>query len=401
MGPGLMPIRTTTTHRNIVSSQHATTVGQTNSHPCNPCPTPLHPPPTSTRNPDLGRGARARHRVVGGPHDARWRIDRVVLGHLLHPFDVLQAVRSGPGPLGRRHAVQRRQVVPVADHLLARCADRVAAVLGRPLVGPPAGVAATAPQQLPEEYSPAMLRAHEFLRQQGWQHDIRLRSNPYTLVHDCEGQTMFEHISQSPARATRLNDAMVAEDSLLAEIGLYPFAQALGPLAHPDTPTIIDVGGGRGHILKQLRTSLPDLPGRFILQDRASVLADNGPDMTAHAIEPMAHDFFQPQPVQGALVYYIRRVLHDWPDDEVRQILTHLAAAMDRETSRILITETIIPEVGATATNAYMDLTMMTFGGRERTAKHFAQLLDLAGLRLAHVWKASGVPMVVVEARLK
>lgn len=276
-----------------------------------------------------------------------------------------------------------------------------------------------------DEYSPAMLRAHEYFSQQGWQHRIELRRNPFTFVHGCDGQTMFEHISQSPARATRLNDAMVAEDSLLAEIGLYPFGSTLSPLAQPDIATIVDVGGGRGHILRQLKESLAGIPGRYILQDRESVIADNGPEMESHGIEPMAHDFFNPQPVQGkqpptiptapsigrtntfigyitgALVYFIRRVLHDWPDEEVRQILAHQADAMDRERSRILITETIIPEIGATATNAYMDLTMMTFGGRERTVKDFAHLFELAGLRLANVYKAPGVPMVVLEARLK
>ncbi|CAK48240.1 uncharacterized protein An11g00070 [Aspergillus niger] len=252
-----------------------------------------------------------------------------------------------------------------------------------------------------DEYSPAMLRAHEYFSQQGWQHRIELRRNPFTFVHGCDGQTMFEHISQSPARATRLNDAMVAEDSLLAEIGLYPFGSTLSPLAQPDIATIVDVGGGRGHILRQLKESLAGIPGRYILQDRESVIADNGPEMESHGIEPMAHDFFNPQPVSGALVYFIRRVLHDWPDEEVRQILAHQADAMDRERSRILITETIIPEIGATATNAYMDLTMMTFGGRERTVKDFAHLFELAGLRLANVYKAPGVPMVVLEARLK
>ncbi|KAI2938937.1 hypothetical protein CBS147343_7506 [Aspergillus niger] len=252
-----------------------------------------------------------------------------------------------------------------------------------------------------DEYSPAMLRAHEYFSQQGWQHRIELRRNPFTFVHGCDGQTMFEHISQSPARATRLNDAMVAEDSLLAEIGLYPFGSTLSPLAQPDIATIVDVGGGRGHILRQLKESLAGIPGRYILQDRESVIADNGPEMESHGIEPMAHDFFNPQPVSGALVYFIRRVLHDWPDEEVRQILAHQADAMDRERSRILITETIIPDIGATATNAYMDLTMMTFGGRERTVKDFAHLFELAGLRLANVYKAPGVPMVVLEARLK
>lgn len=150
-----------------------------------------------------------------------------------------------------------------------------------------------------DEYCPAMLRTHEFLRQHQWQDRMGLRSNPYTLVHHCEGQTMFEHISQSPERLTRLNNAMVAEDSLLAEIGLYPFVERLSPLAQADQPTIVDVGGGRRHIVRQIKQNTPSLAGRFILQDRASVISDNGPEMTRHGIEPMAHDFFTPQPVKG------------------------------------------------------------------------------------------------------
>ncbi|RAH69987.1 O-methyltransferase [Aspergillus aculeatinus CBS 121060] len=227
-----------------------------------------------------------------------------------------------------------------------------------------------------DEYCPAMLRTREFLRQHQWQDRIGLRSNPYTLVHHCEGQTKFEHISQSPKRLTRLNNAMVTEESLLAEIGLYPFVERLSPLAQADQPTIVDivdVGGGRGHIVRQIKQNTPSLAGRFILQDRASVISDNGPEMARHGIEPMAHDFFTPQPVKGELVYYIRR------------ILTHLAAAMDREKSRLLIMETILPEVGATMAHAYMDHTMMTFGGTERTAKDFTRLFDAAGLRLVQV----------------
>jgi hypothetical protein len=102
----------------------------------------------------------------------------------------------------------------------------------------------------------------------------------------------------------------------------------------------------------------------------------------------------------GALVYHARRVFHDWPDDEVIQGLKNLAAVMD-ENSRVLITEFIMPEVGATMANAYMDLTMMTFGGVERTEKNFAHILEVSGLKLRKIWRAPGVPVGVVEGRLK
>ncbi|KAM0120027.1 hypothetical protein ACP6JC_003259 [Aspergillus fumigatus] len=270
-----------------------------------------------------------------------------------------------------------------------------------------------------DEYCPPMLRNHEFLARNNWKNTMTLTDNPYTHVHNCTGQTMFDYISQFPERLSRLNDAMMAQDSALVVHGLYPFTQELGPLARDDGVTIVDVGGGRGHILRQIRETEPDLKGRFILQDRPIVIEENGRELESHGIEPMAHDFFQLQPVKGmgplpvpsfpdclrlngigALVYYVRRVFHDWPDDEVRQILVNLAAAMAQH-SRILIVEFIMPEVGATMSNAYMDHTMMTFAGVERTEKNFASLLDQAGLKLVKTWRAPGVPVGVVEARLQ
>lgn len=74
---------------------------------------------------------------------------------------------------------------------------------------------------------------------------------------------------------------------------------------------------------------------------------------------------------------------------------------MDRDRSRVLITEYIVPEVGSTMSIAWMDHTMMTFGGVERTEKDWVRLLDTSGLRLVKVWRAKGVPVGVVEARLK
>ncbi|GAB1198414.1 hypothetical protein APSETT444_007733 [Aspergillus pseudonomiae] len=253
-----------------------------------------------------------------------------------------------------------------------------------------------------DEYFTPMLKNHEFLRRQNWQNNFRLRNNPYTFVHNCEGETMFEHISKFPDRFTTFNEAMVAQDSGLIAIGLYPFVEELSSLASEDTATIVDVGGGRGHILRQIKESAPELRGRFILQDQASVIADNGMETQPLGIEAMAHDFFQPQPIKGALVYYIRRCLHDWPDEpESRQILENLAAAMDPERSRALITEYILPEVGSNMFHAWMDHTMMTFAGRERTEKDWERLLDMSGLRLVKVWRAPGIPVGVVEARLK
>ena len=104
----------------------------------------------------------------------------------------------------------------------------------------------------------------------------------------------------------------------------------------------------------------------------------------------------------GALAYYFRRIFHDWPDEpESKKILQNNAAVMDRERLRVLITEFIVPETGNSMLPAWMDHTIMTFGGMERTEKDFARLLDISGLKLVKVWRAPGTPVGEVEARLK
>lgn len=48
------------------------------------------------------------------------------------------------------------------------------------------------------------------------------------------------------------------------------------------------------------------------------------------------HDFFQSQPVTNASVFYLRTVLHDWPDSLALNILQHLRDAAQPETRLII-----------------------------------------------------------------
>lgn len=144
-----------------------------------------------------------------------------------------------------------------------------------------------------------MLRNYDWQKQNGWKHRYTLHNNPYTTTMNCQGETMFEHISKFPDRFTRFNDAMQGADSSLMTVDLYPFEKELGRLASDDTVTLVDVGGGRGHITRQIKDTFPGLRGRFILQDRPSVIEDNGKEIKSHGIEAMGHDFFNPQPVKG------------------------------------------------------------------------------------------------------
>lgn len=58
----------------------------------------------------------------------------------------------------------------------------------------------------------------------------------------------------------------------------------------------VDIGGGLGQRSKQLRQAMPDLPGRFVVEDMQISSEQRG---TGDGVELCGHDFFQEQPVKG------------------------------------------------------------------------------------------------------
>lgn len=84
----------------------------------------------------------------------------------------------------------------------------------------------------------------------------------------------------------------------------------------------------------------------------------------------------------GARFYYLRAVLHDWPDNRCQIILSKLKGAMN-EKSRILIEEMVLPNSGVDWAATHTDLTMMaSFAANERTQDQWEKLFDSAGLMI-------------------
>ncbi|PCH41150.1 S-adenosyl-L-methionine-dependent methyltransferase, partial [Wolfiporia cocos MD-104 SS10] len=107
----------------------------------------------------------------------------------------------------------------------------------------------------------------------------------------------------------------------------YPW-EALG------SSTIVDVGGGAGGTSLDLARRFPNL--HFVVEDLPSTIQQAQAVWTREYPEALQrgrvklvpHDFFTEQPVKGAEVYFLRAILHDWPDDQCVTILSHLRAAM-------------------------------------------------------------------------
>jgi hypothetical protein len=123
-----------------------------------------------------------------------------------------------------------------------------------------------------------------------------MTENPFTWGNGKLGSSFFEIISQDPRRIKQFDVAMSTQDHTLPVLGMYPFGEELVNL--PDLgnrPLIVDIGGGRGQSLLQIKEKWPELRGRMILQDRPLVL-NSFPELPG--IEKMPHDFFTEQPVK-------------------------------------------------------------------------------------------------------
>lgn len=104
----------------------------------------------------------------------------------------------------------------------------------------------------------------------------------------------------------------------------------------------------------------------------------------------------------GARAYHLRAILHDWPDDKCQQILKHIVIAMRPGYSKLLLSESILPDRGARAFPAALDVQMMALhAGRERTEGQWRSLLASVGLCVIGVWQkvvgGEGVIEAVIE----
>ena len=95
----------------------------------------------------------------------------------------------------------------------------------------------------------------------------------------------------------------------------------------------------------------------------------------------------------------MHRILHDWPDEECRQLLSNTVRAMDLD-SVLLIQDIVIPNTRAGHHAVYMDILMMfNVGGIERSAEEWEALVESVGLEIVKLWPAQ--QEAVIETRLK
>lgn len=105
---------------------------------------------------------------------------------------------------------------------------------------------------------------------------------------------------------------------------------------------MVDIGSGIGgtsiplaNMFPHLRITNQDLPG-VVEQPQIAWDKDAPEAMRDARVEFVPFNFLEESPVVGKDVYYLRNILHDWPDVESTRILRNICKVMGPN-GRVLI----------------------------------------------------------------
>ncbi|KAF2112764.1 S-adenosyl-L-methionine-dependent methyltransferase [Lophiotrema nucula] len=228
----------------------------------------------------------------------------------------------------------------------------------------------------------------EYFASVGYKNPIEAANGPWQYTHKTTDDYFTWLKKQDPKYQSAFNVAMSLQNAVRGQqwFEYFPFEEKL-KVDSPDRAAFVDVGGNLGHDLRVFHEKHPTFPGKLILEDLPQVIADVK-DLPS-AIQPLAHDFFAPQPIKGAKCYYMRIVLHDWPDVQAKQILNNTREAMAPD-SILLLNEGVLAEKNSPWIEPHLDFHMLTFvAAGERTERQWRALLEGCGFDVVKIWAST------------
>ncbi|EJD48887.1 S-adenosyl-L-methionine-dependent methyltransferase [Auricularia subglabra TFB-10046 SS5] len=150
------------------------------------------------------------------------------------------------------------------------------------------------------------------------------------------GKTFFAWLEQPENRKRAMMYGFAMRAAEFMEVPTFDWASLR------DGSLVVDVGGGIGNVMMSLYKTYPSL--KFEIQDRIqSIWSSEFPEaLPSGRVSFRTHNFLEPQPVKDAAVFFLRNILHNWPDAYITRVLRHLRDSATPET-KLLIVDRILP----------------------------------------------------------
>ncbi|KFX93081.1 hypothetical protein V490_05014 [Pseudogymnoascus sp. VKM F-3557] len=218
-------------------------------------------------------------------------------------------------------------------------------------------------------------------------------------------ESMFTALGKDPARGKQFHRAM---GSLASGVGYevdYFVDNYDWNSINEKAGTVVDVGGSHGFVSAAIAKKFNKI--NFIVEDLPKALA-TAPKFEGELAERITfkeYDYFTPQSVKGADVYFFRWIIHNTSDKYAIKILQSLIPGL-KKGARIVINDHCLPEPNTE--NPWdekiirtMDLVMLTLiNAQERSKEEFRTIFHAANpnFRFVGVTRPAGCRMSIVEA---
>jgi len=209
------------------------------------------------------------------------------------------------------------------------------------------------------------------------------------------GKGYFDFLTENPLLAQQFDEGMQNISAQENEYIVHSY-----DFSHYST--IVDIGGGEGGLLAEIITN--NLAQNGILFDLIHVENSatqyfNELNLQNNINFVASTGFFDPIP-QNADIYILKRILHDWSDQDCIKILKNCHHAM-QQNSRLLIIEAIVPQENVRDFSKDIDIAMMIlFGGKERTQAEWKTLIEQADLQLINIYTTPSM-LSIIEIQKK
>ncbi|MFG2225064.1 methyltransferase [Streptomyces sp. NPDC048644] len=201
-----------------------------------------------------------------------------------------------------------------------------------------------------------------------------------SVFDDLYGKGFFEYLHQDARDSAQVFDrAMTTSSKQSAQ-------DVAGLLDLTGVATVVDIGGGQGHVLAGLLEKHPDLEGTLldlpdVVANADPRLRDGGPLAARARILP--GDCRSAVPVQADL-YLIKNIL-EWDDESTRRTLRNVVDAA-RPGARVVIIENLVDDSPSMKFTTAMDLLLLlNVGGAKHSKESLVHRMSEAGLVIGDI----------------
>jgi trans-aconitate methyltransferase len=215
---------------------------------------------------------------------------------------------------------------------------------------------------------------------QAWPHLTDAVRTGRSVFPEVFGEEFFAYLHGGAGESARVFDKAMTQSSRQSADDVAEFVDLAG------AASVVDIGGGQGHVLAALLERHPQLRGTLL--DLPAVVANADPRLLeGGALSAragiIAGDCRAAVPVQADL-YIIKNVL-EWDDESTRRTLRNIVEAA-RPGARVLAIENLVDESPSMKFTTAMDLMLLlNVGGAKHTKASLSALMTEAGLRIKDV----------------